>query len=411
MAVWREIAPSAPGHQQRESLEYFDTQHAQLVSTTALSFCLVGTAMSFVAMLMPGAIANGWIPAALIAHILLGAAALWTWRRRSLLGQACVVGAGLTTIVTITAAVPPTGINFTMGAAICVIAGWGIGSLAISLTATRGGVLSIGAVFVTTEVSCLLLSHSIGIPAANVWGLVGLVTVLWLLCLVFGVWLVSSRGRVIRRIVSIGRAHNLERRASETEAARLRDARLLHDTALATLSILAHSGVGVDAETLRRQAASDRELLARLRRGESPSPRASGQYTLTHTAELQLGETLESVKGRFKGTELDVTWHGSGQLGLAHAKLDAFIHALTECIENVRRHAHVADAHVSLSDDGTIVRGVVTDAGVGFDPSQIPDSHMGFRQSVVARVEEIGGTVRVFSSPGAGTTVVLEVPK
>ncbi|WP_166981175.1 sensor histidine kinase [Paramicrobacterium fandaimingii] len=411
MAVWREIAPSAPGSQQRESLEYFDTQHAQLVSATALSFCLVATAMSLVAMLMPDAIASGWIPTAIFAHLLLAAATLWTWRRRTLLGQACVVGAGLTTLVVITAAVPPSGINFTLGAAMCVIAGWGIGSLAVSLTATRGGILAIGAVFVATELSCLLLAHSIDVPTANVWGIVGLVTVLWLLCLVFGVWLVSSRARVMRRIVSIGRAHNLERRASETEAARLRDARLLHDTALATLSILAHSGVGVDAETLRAQAASDRELLARLRRGESPSPRASGQYTLTNTAELQLGETLESVKKRFNGTELDVTWHGSGQLGLAHAKLDAFIHALTECVENVRRHAKVTEAHVTLSDDGTIVRGVVTDAGVGFDPSQIPDRHMGFRQSVVARIEEIGGTVRVFSSPGAGATVVLEVPK
>ncbi|PFG30884.1 sensor histidine kinase [Paramicrobacterium agarici] len=411
MAVWREIASSAPGRQQRESLEYFDAQHAQLVAMTTLSFSIVGTAMSFVAMFIPGAIALGWLPAAIAAHLALAAAAVWAWRGRSLLRQACVVGAGLLTLVVITAGVPPAGINFTMGAALCVVAGWGIGSLAVSLTATRGGVLAIGAVFIVTELSCLLLAESIDIPAANVGGLIGLVTVLWVLCLVFGIWLVSSRSRVIRRIVSIGRAHNLERRASETEAARLRDARLLHDTALATLSLLAHSGVGVDPDTLRAQAASDRELLARLRRGESPSPRASGQYTLTNTAELQLGETLEAVKNRFNGTELAVTWHGSGQLGLAHAKLDAFMHALTECVENVRRHAHVSEAHVTLSDDGVIVRGVVTDAGVGFDPSQIPDQHMGFRESVVARIEEISGTVRVFSSPGAGTTVVLEVPK
>lgn len=411
MAVWREIAPSSPGNQQRESLEYFDTQHATLVSTTALAFSLIGTAMSLFAMLIPGTIASAWVPIAVVAHLGLAAAALWTWRRRSVLTRGCLVGVGVMVLLIITAAVPPQGINFTTGAALCVVAGWSIGSLAVSFTASRGGVLAIGAVFITTEAICYLLAASIGLPAGNVAGLFGLVTVLWLLCFVFGVWLVSSRARVIRRIMSIGRAHNIERRASETEAARLRDARLLHDTALATLSLLAHAGVGVDAETLRAQAASDKELLARLRRGESPSPRASGQYTLTNTAELQLGETLESVKNRFNGTELSVIWHGSGQLGLEHAKLDAFMHALTECIENVRRHAHVPDAHVTLSDDGVVVRGVVTDAGTGFDPTQIPDQHMGFRQSVVARIEEIGGTVRVFSSPGAGTTVVLEVTK
>jgi signal transduction histidine kinase len=215
----------------------------------------------------------------------------------------------------------------------------------------------------------------------------------------------------MRRISSIGYTYLIERRASEAEAQRHRDARLLHDTALATLTLLAHAGRGVDDAAMRDQAASDRDLLRRLREGESPKPRSSGAYTLTHTAELQLSGTLEAVKARFANSGLDVAWHGSGQLGLEQARLDAFILALTECIENVRRHAGVDEAHVTLSDDGTVVRGVVTDAGKGFDPQTVGGSSLGFQQSVIARVQDIGGTVRVFSSPGAGTTVVLEVPK
>ncbi|WP_437582336.1 sensor histidine kinase [Paramicrobacterium sp. CJ85] len=411
MAVWREIAAPTPGRQHHESLDFFAAQHAQLVSTTAFAFGITGTAVSLVANLIPGAVHLAAFPLVAAAHLVLGLAIVWLWRRRSPLAQVCVFGAGILTLLAITAGTPETGINFSIGASMGIVAGWGIGSLAVTLTATRGGVASLASAWVATLAVVLMLSLSIGLAGYRVIGLTSLICVLWLLCLVFGVWLVSSQARVSRRIVSIGRAHNLERRASETEASRLRSARLLHDTALATLTLLSHSGVGVDAATLRAQAASDRELLTRLRKGESPNPRASGQYTLTHTAELQLGGTLEAVKSRFNGTELAVTWHGSGQLGLEHSKLDAFINALVECVENVRRHAKVTEAHVTLSDDGVVVRGVVTDAGVGFDPSQIPGGHLGFRQSIVARIEEAGGSVRVFSAIGAGTTVVLEVPK
>jgi signal transduction histidine kinase len=215
----------------------------------------------------------------------------------------------------------------------------------------------------------------------------------------------------MRRVSSIGRAHNVERRASETEAQRHRNARLLHDTVLATLTLLAHSGVGVPAEAMRAQAKSDGLLLKRLRLGESPQPRSSGEYTLTHTAELSLGGTLEALKGRFGSMGLDIEWHGSGQIGLPGTKLEAFILALSECLENVRRHSGVSEAHVTLSDDGEMVRGVVTDAGSGFDPSTVPEGKLGFADSVVARVRDSGGSVRVFSAPSAGTTVVLEMPK
>ena len=57
------------------------------------------------------------------------------------------------------------------------------------------------------------------------------------------------------------------------------------------------------------------------------------------------------------------------------------------------------------------VRAMVTDAGVGFNISDIDEARLGFKDSVVARLKEVGGNARLFSSPGSGTTVVLEVPK
>ena len=57
--------------------------------------------------------------------------------------------------------------------------------------------------------------------------------------------------RAARRVSSIGRAHRSERQASETEAQRRQGARLLHDTVLATLTLLAHSGRGVSEDALQ----------------------------------------------------------------------------------------------------------------------------------------------------------------
>lgn len=241
-----------------------------------------------------------------------------------------------------------------------------------------------------------------------------LVALGWSLAAGIGLWVSAGVPQVASRISSIGRAHRAERQASELEAQRRQSARLLHDTVLATLTLLAHSGVGVTPEALREQAADDAALLRQLRLGSTPTPEASGSYQLAPAAgeaEPVLGRTLESVKHRFGRMGLEVSWHGTGQVHLPSEVLDAFLLALAECLENVRRHSGVTQAHVTITDDDTTVRAMVTDAGVGFDITDIEEANLGFAESVVARLRDVGGNARLFSSPGAGTTVVLEVPK
>jgi signal transduction histidine kinase len=233
----------------------------------------------------------------------------------------------------------------------------------------------------------------------------------WVLTAVLGYWLSASVPRAARRIYSIGKAHRAERQASETEAQRRQGARLLHDTVLATLTLLAHSGVGVAPEALRQQASEDARLLRQLRLGATPTPQGSGTYNLTPVEETPLGTTLESVKHRFGRMGLEVSWHGTGQVLLPSDVLDAFLLSLAECLENVRRHSGVTQAHVTITDDSTTVRAMVTDSGVGFDLKGIDEDKLGFKESVIGRLREVGGNARLFSSPGSGTTVVLEVPK
>ena len=233
----------------------------------------------------------------------------------------------------------------------------------------------------------------------------------WAVAIVFAYWVGASVPRAARRIHSIGRAHRAERHASETEAQRRQSARLLHDTVLATLTLLAHSGLGVSPDALRIQAGDDARLLRQLRLGGTPVPKSSEHYNLEPVEESALGHTLESVKQRFGRMGLEVSWHGTGQVLLPSDVLDAFLLALAECLENVRRHSGVTDAHVTITDNDTTVRAMVTDSGVGFNLDDIDSARLGFTDSVVGRLREVGGNARLFSSPGAGTTVVLEVPR
>lgn len=397
----------SPSRLSPEERDRFSWQLARLLYRTTRLFGWTGTAVAAICVSMPGAMSLPNTVACLGLLAALGASQLLMTYRPHPLWMILAFSIGLTLIAAIY--IPSDGqLNSATSCAIAAIGAWGIGSIATILVSSWGQMACLALAFVST-VSFLLV---IGVGRDQSTAVIlYVVTAGWVISTLFGTWLRSSFPRVMRRISSIGRAHNVERRASETEAQRHRDARLLHDTVLATLTLLAHSGVGVPAAALRSQAESDGLLLKRLRLGETPQPRSSGEYTLTNTAELSLGGTLEALKGRFGSMGLDIDWHGSGQIGLPGKKLEAFILALSECLENVRRHSGVSEVHVTLSDDGAIVRGVVTDAGSGFDPATVPSGKLGFADSVVARVRDSGGSVRVFSAPSAGTTVVLEMPK
>ena len=233
----------------------------------------------------------------------------------------------------------------------------------------------------------------------------------WSIAAVLAIIIIAAVPPAVEQIGSIGRAHRAERVASELEAQRRQGARLLHDTVLATLTLLAHSGVGVAPELLREQAESDARLLRQLRLGETPTPLPGASYSPEPVEDTTLAETLDAMRRRFSQMGLVVSLHGVGKVMLPQHVLDAFLLAVAECLENVRRHAGVADAHVTITEDELAVRAMVTDAGVGFEIGAIDDGRFGIKESVLGRLAAVGGSARLFSSPGAGTTVLLEVPK
>lgn len=378
----------------------------RLLQRAARVYGLSFTMVSLACIAIPGALDFSGLLACLPLYAALGISQYRVGVSRSPLwvGAQVVAAAG---IVTIVAAVSPGGAGEARVTAITLLSAASVASVALMLTNGWGNrtLLIVSFIVVASATTALLL------PLQPPTRILGTLVLGWALASFIGFWISAGVPQAARRIASIGRAHRAERQASETEAQRRQGARLLHDTVLATLTLLAHSGVGVAPAALRQQAADDARLLRQLRLGATPMPQSSGSYNLENVQETVLGTTLESVKQRFGRMGLEVSWHGTGQVLLPTDVLDAFLLALAECLENVRRHSGMTEAHVTITDDETTVRAMVTDAGVGFLLDDVDSARLGFKESVVARLKEVGGKARLFSSPGAGTTVVLEVPK
>lgn len=87
----------------------------------------------------------------------------------------------------------------------------------------------------------------------------------------------------------------------------------------------------------------------------------------------------------------------------------AVYRVVQEALTNVVRHARATNASVAVTAAAGRLRTLVEDDGVGFDPTELNNGHLGVK-GMKERAELVGGTVRVVSAPGSGTTIVLEVP-
>src|SRR5262249_17759070 len=88
----------------------------------------------------------------------------------------------------------------------------------------------------------------------------------------------------------------------------------------------------------------------------------------------------------------------------------AFAGAVAEALRNAARHAGVDRVRLRAWSSGGVVRVELADDGRGFDPAQVPAHRRGVRESVVARMSEVGGRATVASRPGNGTPILLQWP-
>ncbi len=88
----------------------------------------------------------------------------------------------------------------------------------------------------------------------------------------------------------------------------------------------------------------------------------------------------------------------------------ALFRIIQESLTNVVLHAHATRVDVLLSLHNQHVVAIIEDDGIGFlDNSPILEEHLGLF-GMRERIEMLGGTFTIESSPGKGTTVKAEVP-
>ncbi|HEY4152694.1 MAG TPA: ATP-binding protein [Pseudolysinimonas sp.] len=403
------MAPDEANRSRKNMMDLITKERDRLLQRVARVYGLSFTIVALLCFVLPGSVSSTALIISLPLFVVLGIGQFRMGVSRSPIWVGLALVAGLIiVVVSCTIGERPSQAGFT---AVVELAAASLGGTALVLTSSGPRVAALVLAFLVVGATLLLLTSDLQAPLRTA----GIYVLGWVLPALIAIWISAGVPQVAKRIASIGRAHRAERQASELEAQRRQGARLLHDTVLATLTLLAHSGVGVTPDALRQQAGDDAKLLRQLRLGTNTTPTTAVVGTATSPIQVidepVLGTTLESVKQRFGRMGLQVSWHGTGQVLLPSEILDAFLLALAECLENVRRHSGVTEAHVTITEDKKMVRAMVTDAGVGFDITDIDEAKLGFTESVVARLRDVGGNARLFSAAGSGTTVVLEVPR
>ncbi len=240
-----------------------------------------------------------------------------------------------------------------------------------------------------------------------------------------------SRRRDTRKETGLHRASQQTRELALRHDYELRATARLHDTALSHLVAIAAAGSGPIDERLRVGIRQDLGLIvgrdwaidhgdAAIDDGAFGSAGAAGgagrpgrsgdngpiAAAATRTV---LPEALEAARNAGLGVRITGDPAALEVLGPVRASvLDA---AVAQCLVNVARHAGVGEAEVAIGPGHGDVTVVVVDSGLGFDVDAVPDDRIGLRTSIRARIEQEGGSVQVWSSPGVGTTVVLTVPE
>ncbi len=204
----------------------------------------------------------------------------------------------------------------------------------------------------------------------------------------------------------------LRRAVRAQEAERKRLARELHDeTGQALTSILlglaavesaksaeeAHAAAGELRGLVVETLQSVRRLAVELR------PSALDDFGL-EPALRRLGETVREA-----GT-LDV--QVETRLGAVRLPADvetALYRIVQEALTNAVKHAGANHVSVVVTRKSTSVHVMIEDDGGGFDPSVVSTLGLGLL-GMRERVELLDGTFEIDTAPGAGTTLIVELP-
>jgi signal transduction histidine kinase len=125
--------------------------------------------------------------------------------------------------------------------------------------------------------------------------------------------------------------------------------------------------------------------------------------------EPTLRDLVEALR-RAHGAAIEVRVSGEPRLSPAREK--AILRIAQEALHNSLRHAPGARIHLSLDDCPGDVHLSVSDDGPGFDPAALPRTSLSMGlETMRERATSVGARLAVESTPGAGCSVRLRVPK
>ena len=375
------------------------TTRAALVSgASALSLVLLGVLAGLGVVLTvtePGSIV-WWMPLALIP-LAAGCIAAWRWEPIPVVGYVAIALAAIAAFVALTIAAVQSPAQAPAGTASFLLSMTTNVAVLTGAASDRwtGGIAGALGGYAVGEGTIAITAAVVGLPYR-----VDFPPIAIALGVALGYAVVPiARARARRGTASLERADRRTRNRRLREVEGRESIAVLHDTLLGELAALAARAPG--------------PLSAAERAGLAESLESSAMLPLLRderTGDVAgVGAWLVSI-GAAGGIRIALEGDVSSLDEIPDPAGSALRSALEQCVVNVARHAGVAEAWVVVGVSPGEVSVTVVDEGVGFDPGSVPHDRLGLSESVRGRVERCGGSVRLWSSPGAGTSVHIVVP-
>jgi signal transduction histidine kinase len=202
-------------------------------------------------------------------------------------------------------------------------------------------------------------------------------------------------GPVIGRLSREAADERRERIRSETRA---EVAAHLHDSVLQTLAMIQRN-----SNDPRRMISLARRQERELRTWLYGSHDALSPPT---TLARAIDTVSEEVEG---GHDVRIDTVIVGDLVLDES-LEGLVAAVREATLNAAKHAGAAEIAVYVEVEHGQVTAFVRDRGRGFTLAAVPADRQGIRGSIQARIVRLGGTAEIYSEPGSGTEVQIQLP-
>ncbi|MDM4763383.1 hypothetical protein QT381_10220 [Galbitalea sp. SE-J8] len=224
-------------------------------------------------------------------------------------------------------------------------------------------------------------------------------------------WAVYASAYVILSVVRASQASripDLERLEHETRRVALehefeqRAAAMVHDTVLGDLTAVMSAPDELDERT-RQRFRADVDTLRRPTWLREPGHAldVDGDDSAVRNGTVALVSEMQ-----WRGLTVEVTGTNDEVVRMPPAAREAIHALLRAAFDNVLAHAQVASAELVVGGAASELTYMVIDQGVGFDTA----TTTGLPAAAVTAIEASGGSVRVWSRVGAGTSVLVSVP-